>query len=205
MGIERAIAKAVLTNRRLGRDEYIPGTEVTPDQVCQNGLIRFEIENPGSENLAGYFNVPYIWLLALCGTYPGDHLDYRDFRSKEDSTLPGGFSWVDFEKLMIKTRKIKSHVFDDGEIVTMGQLHRGVIMDHDTECIGFVNHHLKDDVAVYQIETKTRLSNERTWYVEIEFRRHQSQTTQIYYYSECCWCSGRRCHIISRFAGSSPH
>lgn len=125
---------------------------MTPDEVCQNGLIRFESENPNFDNETGYLTVSYIWLLMLCSTYRGNRffedlllLDYPNFWSKEG---PTGFSWADFEKLMIKIRKIKSLVFDEGETVTVGELHKGAIMDRDTERIRFINHHLTNDVAV---------------------------------------------------------
>ena len=111
--------------------------------------IRFDSENSDSNDPSGWFNVPYIWLLALRATYhyQGDFffeelqlLDFGGLRAiaKEDPTLPGGFSWT---KLKVKIRKIKSHVFDDSETVTTWQLHRGAIMDHETEGISFVNHH----------------------------------------------------------------
>jgi hypothetical protein len=67
--------------------------------------IRFDSENSDSNDSSGWFNVPYIWLLALRATYhyQGDFffeelqlLDYRGLRAiaKEDPTLPGGFSWT---------------------------------------------------------------------------------------------------------------
>ena len=167
-----AIVKAVLANRCLARDENIPGTQITPDQICQNGLIRFDLNNPDSDNLSGYLNIPYLWLLAICATYQGDLfeelqlLDYRELKAKEDDTIPGGFSWSDFEKIMIKIRKVKSHVFNDGDNVTIGQLHRGAVMDQETANISFLNRHLRDDVAVHKISTKTNRSNERSWLIE---------------------------------------
>ena len=168
-----AIIKAVLANKCLPRYAPIPGTQVTPDEVCQNGLIRFTSENTGSNNPVGYFKVPYIWLLILCLTYKGNRffqefqlLDYRDFRSKQDPTLPGGFSLADFEKLMVKVRKIKSHMFEDGQKVTLGELHQGAIMGKETETIAFNNRHLNGDVAVHRIQTKTTRNNEHSWVIE---------------------------------------
>lgn len=181
-----AIVKTVLANRCLPRYAPIPGTQVTPDEVCQNGLIRFTSNNPGSNNPVGYFNVPYIWLLTLCLTYKGNRffeelqlLDYRDFRSKEDQTLPGGFNWEDFEKLMTKIRKIKSHVFGDEQELTLGELHQGAIMGHGTKDITFNNHHLKDDVAVHRVQTKTTQNNGHSWLVkttgasQVDVRQHK--------------------------------
>jgi hypothetical protein len=141
-----AIVKAVLANQRLKLDENIPGTQITPDIICQNGLIRFDREYPGSYDFSGYLRIPYLWLLAICATYEDNLLeelqllDYRELKAKEDDTIPGGFSWSDFEKIMIKLRKIKSHVFNDGDAVTIGQLHRGAIMDQETANISFLNH-----------------------------------------------------------------
>jgi len=167
-----AIVKAVLANQRLKLDENIPGTQITPDIICQNGLIRFDREYPGSYDFSGYLRIPYLWLLAICATYEDNLLeelqllDYRELKAKEDDTIPGGFSWSDFEKIMIKIRKIKSHVFNDGDAVTIGQLHRGAIMDQETANISFLNHHLRDDVALHKISTKTNRSNERSWLIE---------------------------------------
>lgn len=62
----QGIAKAVIAKRRLERDELIPGTSVTPDEVVQNGLVRFETDEHKS---SGYLNVPYNWLLVLATTY----------------------------------------------------------------------------------------------------------------------------------------
>lgn len=175
-----AIVKAVLTNRRLCRYTPIPGTTLTPDEVCQNGLIRFEDHvNRPTINPSGYFRVPYIWLLALCMTYEHNEffdelqlLDYRDFRSKEDPAMPGGFSWEDFEKSMIEVRKIKSHAFDDGENITVGELHGGGVMQSDTARICFMNHHLIDDVSCHQLSTKTNFLNQRSWKIETRNLNH---------------------------------
>lgn len=182
-----AIIKAVLANRRLKRHGHIPGTQVTPDEVCQNGLLRFESDRPGHERAGGYFKIPYIWLLALCITYQGNQffeelqlLDYRDFSSKENPTMPGGLSWSDFEKLMIKIRKIKSRVFDDGERVAMKDVHKGAMMHSDTEHVCFINRHLDDDIAMHRIETKTTSSNECTWKVATECSRRVNLRTHRY-------------------------
>lgn len=124
--------------------------------------MHFEKVNPDSRDSRGFFKIPYIWLLALCITYRKNHfldelqlLDYRDFWAKDQPTMSGGFSWSDFEKLMVKIRKIKSHVFNDGKLVTVGDIHRGAFMQSETERIRFVNHHHNDDVAIHHIPTKT--------------------------------------------------
>lgn len=101
------IVKAVLTNRRLWRYSAIPRTHLTPDEVCQNGLICFADQVSGlAINPSGYFNVPYIWSLALCLTYKHNRffdelqlLDYQDFLTKDTH---GVSSWADFEKSMVK-------------------------------------------------------------------------------------------------------
>lgn len=51
-----AIIKAVLTNQRLSRYLCIPGTDLTPDTICQSGLIGFEGVEPGAS--VGYLRVP---------------------------------------------------------------------------------------------------------------------------------------------------
>lgn len=181
-----AIVKAVLANRCLPRYAPIPGTQITPDEICQNGLIRFTSSNPGTSNPVGHFSIPYIWLLTLCLTYEGSQFfdelqlfDYRDFRSKENPTLPGAFNWSDFEKLMVKIRKIKSHVFHDGEVVTLGDVHRGAIMTRETGNITLINHHLQDDVSVHRISTIATPLNGHTWVVktacagQVDIRSHK--------------------------------
>lgn len=163
------ILRAVIANRCLERDELIPGTSVTPDEVVQNGLVRFETDEHKSR---GYLNVPYIWLLVLATTYRGNRffeqlqlLDYEDFRVREDSTFPGSFSRADFENLMVKIRKIKSHVFEDQSFVTLGNLLRGAFMTDDTKAVCIRNHHLQDDVAINQIMSKTTPSNQHQWFI----------------------------------------
>lgn len=92
--------------------------------------------------------------------------------------MPRDFSWADFEKIMIKIHKIKSHVFEDGESVTVGDVHRGAFMHRNTERIRFINHHLYDDIAAYKIEAQTKPSNEQTWVIktnrsgEVDIRKH---------------------------------
>ena len=181
-----AIIKAVLAHRYMRRNRYVPGTKITPDEVCQNGLIHFEMFNPDSWNSLGYFKIPYIWLLVLCITSRKNDflgqlqlLDYRDFQVKDQSTVSGGFSWSDFESLMVKFRKIKSHVFDDGESVTIEDVHQGAFMHPTTKSTRFSNRHLTDDVAIHQIPTKTSPSLECSWVIktrnsgEINIRDHK--------------------------------
>lgn len=180
------IVKAVIANRCLERDEIIPGTSVTPDEVVQNGLIRFKTDLPNSDYPSGYLEVPYIWLLVLTATYQGNRffeelqlLDYRDFRAREDSTLPGGFSWSDFECLMVKIRKIKSQVFEDQSCVTLGNLHKGAFMTDETKAICIRNHHLRDDVVIHWTMSKTTSSNHHQWFIntdnsgDIDLRWHK--------------------------------
>ena len=66
------IVRTVLTNKLLYRYDIIPETSVTPDQICQHGLIRFESQDPESINPVGYLRISYIWILALCTTYPSN-------------------------------------------------------------------------------------------------------------------------------------
>ena len=178
-----AIIKAVLTNQRLSRYQCIPATNLTPDTICQSGLIGFEGVEPGAS--VGYLRVPYIWVLTLCMLHSNplvDELqlfDYQDFWAKYNPTMPGQFSWSDFEKLMVKIRKLKSHVFHDGAEITVGDMHAGGVMTLETKNIRFVNHHLKDDLAKHRTGTKTKSSNKNTWMVEspcygdVQLREHQ--------------------------------
>lgn len=53
------IVKAVIANRCLERDEIIPGTSVTPDEVVRNGLVQFKTDVPNSDYPSGYLEVPF--------------------------------------------------------------------------------------------------------------------------------------------------
>ena len=180
-----AMVRVVMGHRHLYRDECIPGTSITADEVMQNGLVRFEaIDN--SDRPIGYLTVPYVWLLALAASHRGNPffeelqmLDYRDFRAIEDSSLPGHFSWPDFECLLVKLRKIKSQVFEDGSYVTLEDIHQGAFMADDTKSICMWNHHLSDDIARHRIMSKTIASNHNHWVIhtnkfgEIDLRKHK--------------------------------
>lgn len=89
-----AIVKTALANRYLKWNELIPGTHLTPDDICRYGLVRFTPKQSYTPSL-GRLDVPYIWLLLLHDTFPRNEffaelqlLDYRDLRAKEDPTLP---------------------------------------------------------------------------------------------------------------------
>ena len=180
-----AIVRAVMGHRCLFKDECIPGTSIIVDEMMQDGLMRFEaIDN--SDCPSGYLTVPYVWLLALAASHRGNPffeelqmLDYRDFMAMEDSSLPGRFSWSDFECLMVKLRKIKSQVFENGSYVTLGDIHHGAFMADDTKAICMRNHHLSDDVARHRIKSKTIVSNHNYWVIhtnkfgEIDLRKHK--------------------------------
>lgn len=175
-----AMIKAVMVNRLLIKNEYIPGTTTTPDAVCQNGLIWFEPDREGSAE--GYLRIPYIWVLVLCTTYRGFEdlqiLDYRAYHAKANPGEPGDLSWADFESIMVKVRKIKSCAFDNGVQVTINDLHRGAIMSPETARISFTNYHLNDVVSKYKIEpTWTNSSNEKEW--KIETASSETLPTQI--------------------------
>lgn len=64
-----AIVNTALTNRYIKWDEHIPGTQMTPDNLCRYGLVRFTPKQPCTPSL-GRLDVPYIWLLLLCDSYP---------------------------------------------------------------------------------------------------------------------------------------
>lgn len=56
---------------------------------------------------------------------------------------------------MVKMRKLKSHVFQNGAAMTVGEMYASGVMTYDTKNIRFVNHHLKDDIAKHRTGTKT--------------------------------------------------
>ena len=114
--------------------------------------------------------------LTLCLTYEDSKffdelrlLDYRGFRLKQDSTLPGAFHWSDFETLMFEMREIQSHVFHHGQVATLGDIHKGAMMTRQTASISITNHHLQDDVSKHQIPTLATSSNRHKWLVSTEY------------------------------------
>jgi hypothetical protein len=175
VAIALAMVKAVMVNRLLIKNEPIPGTETTPDAVCQNGLIWFESCEQGSAE--GYLRIPYIWVLVLYANYRHtsffrelQFLDYHMYYVKANPREPGHFSWADFESIMVKVRKIKSYAFDNNIKVTAGDLHRGSAMHPETAKISFTNHHLIDVVSKYKIETtRTESYNEKEWMITTDF------------------------------------
>lgn len=61
------MVRVVMGQRRLYRDEFIPGTSITADEVMQNGLVRFEAIDD-SDHPSSYLTVPSVWLLALAAS-----------------------------------------------------------------------------------------------------------------------------------------
>lgn len=134
----KAVVKAAMVNRRLSRDEPMPGGSSTPDEISQFGLVYFDLDNESARKPLGTFKVPYIWILSLCAAYPNNTLfqelqllDYRDFCCIENPTIPGNTSWDSFEKLMVQIRKIRSCTFSEGERATIGDLHHGGFMTNN--------------------------------------------------------------------------
>jgi hypothetical protein len=90
----------------------------------------------------------------------------------------GKFSWQDFEKLMVKIRKVKSYVFEDNGQTTVGDFHEGAFIDATTAEIAFTNHRLSDVASEMQITTSTDTRNEISWKIKttdgqtIDLREH---------------------------------
>lgn len=83
-----AVFKAVMAKRVLHKYEPIPGTEITPDELCANGLVTFESDFLGKV----YLRVPCIWILISARgcedrRYAEElqSMDYREFRFKTAS------------------------------------------------------------------------------------------------------------------------
>lgn len=76
-------------------------------------------------------------------------------------------------------RKLKSHVFQNGAAMTVGEMHASGVMTYDTKNIRFVNHHLKDDIAKHRTGTKTQgiqrknLDDRDTLFRRCRTRAHQ--------------------------------
>jgi hypothetical protein len=178
--ISRAIVRVVMSNMLVNKYQPLPGTCATPDEICRNGLIRFEVlwgddqhADDYDERGSGYLRIPYVWILVLCMEHPRDRFfqelqlfDYDAHYARHNPTEPGEFSWEDFEKLMLQIRKIKSHVFQDNEVTTVGDLHAGAFMDEATTGISFLNHKLSDVASAVQIKTHTASWNMKSWKLE---------------------------------------
>lgn len=160
----KAVVQADMVNRRLRRDEPMPGESSTPDEISQFGLVYSDLDNEYARKPLGTFKVPYIWILSLCAAYPNNTLfqelqllDYRDFCCIENPTIPGNTSWDSFKKLMVQIPKIRSCTFSEGE--------RTTIEIFTTEG-SFVNHELTVDVASNQVDTKTNPLNKDSWPID---------------------------------------
>jgi hypothetical protein len=70
---------------RVELKQPLPGTYVTPDEICQNGLIRFEVlqgddqhADDYDERRSGYLRIPYVWILVLCSNVQLEPNVYED-------------------------------------------------------------------------------------------------------------------------------
>ena len=60
-----AVVKAAMVNRRLRRDEPMPGGSSTPDEISQFGLVYFDLDNESARKPVGTFKVCTLHLDSL--------------------------------------------------------------------------------------------------------------------------------------------
>ncbi|QKX55190.1 uncharacterized protein TRUGW13939_02282 [Talaromyces rugulosus] len=63
------IFMAATANRLLHKYKPIPGTEITPDELCERGLVTFESDYLSGYLDKGYLRVSYIWVLIFARLY----------------------------------------------------------------------------------------------------------------------------------------
>ncbi|KAL1919137.1 uncharacterized protein VTP21DRAFT_2519 [Calcarisporiella thermophila] len=168
-----AVVRAILSHRRLKVDEIVPGTNKTPDQLAQPGLIRFELYDDSSK---GYLNAPYIWIWVLARIIPPEDdlilrdwkfCDYGELRSKIDPRSPPGAQfWQHFEYFVASFRCLKSRAFDEGELRDISEIHKGARLNGD---IKIINHHLSLECATQWEDTKACDRLPGKWNVKCEF------------------------------------
>ncbi|KAF8458618.1 hypothetical protein BGX38DRAFT_1152199 [Terfezia claveryi] len=156
------IVKAVLGHKRLSQQALIPGTTFTVDEVCSTGLIRFiAIDSDYSSPGIGFIDAPYIWLWVLFKNSLLFHNlqldDYSEY--EENPTSPSEYIWSNLETFGLNFRQLKSTMYNNGEEVSIGEMHYGARMSKGVSGIAFKNHHLKCIQLVNQTDTRTTKDN----------------------------------------------
>ena len=158
------IVKAVLGHKCLAEQDFIPGTTITVDEVCSTGLIRFipiNSDYPDSSPGMGFLDAPYIWLWVLFRNSRLFHnLQLDDYAEYEGNpTPPSEYVWSNLEAFGLNFRQLKSTMYNNGEEVTIGEMHYGARMSKGVRDIAFKNHHLKCIQLVKQTDTRTTNDN----------------------------------------------
>jgi hypothetical protein len=169
----KEIMRAVLTHTTLSNYRPITTrTKLTPDEITRTGMFHFEKMGNSDE---GYLIMPYIWLWIMAEQFLDERApnlqywrfdDYQEHLSKEDKCLASGYcTWQNFEIFNANFRCLKSRMINEGEIVSISEIHRGAKLNGD---IKYTNHHLHLDISSRQIDTRSTQTNSKQWYIECE-------------------------------------
>ncbi|CAG8444371.1 8373_t:CDS:2 [Funneliformis caledonium] len=169
----KEIVRAVLTHTTLSNYRPITNrTKLTPDEITRTGMFHFEKMGNSDE---GYLVMPYMWLWVMAEQFLDERApdlqywrfdDYQEHLSKEDKCLASGYcTWQNFEIFNANFRCLKSRMIDEGEIVSISDIHRGAKLNCD---IKYKNHHLHLDISSRKIDTRTTQTNSKRWYIECE-------------------------------------
>ncbi|RPB23852.1 hypothetical protein L211DRAFT_849465 [Terfezia boudieri ATCC MYA-4762] len=190
------IVKAVLGNKLLYSNSTIPGTTLLVDELCSTGLIRFIPSNEPNHMIgSGYLELPYIWLWLWCKKdllFQKLQLDDYAFH-EQDPTVPTAFGWSNLENFRINFRQLKSMMYTDGEIIQIGEIHRGARMG-EAKHIMFKNHHLNCVQLTNQTNTRTTNENGKVWEVHAKWAGQSEGQIDL-----------RKCNHIARNAPSAPY
>ncbi|KAF8443606.1 hypothetical protein BGX38DRAFT_1199121 [Terfezia claveryi] len=190
------IVKAVLGNKLLYPNSTIPGTTLLVDELCSTGLIRFIPSNEPNHMIgSGYLELPYIWLWLWCKEdLPFQKLQLDDYAFHEqDPMAPAVFGWSNLEIFRINFRQLKSMMYTDGEIIQIGEIHRGARMGEAKHII-FKNHHLNCVQLTNQTNTRTTKENSKVWEVHAKWAGQSEGQIDL-----------RKCNHIARNAPSAPY
>ena len=128
------ILKAALSGRWLGVREQIDGYDLE-----HLHLVKLEYN---ADRTQRRIRLPYIWIylgVTRAGTSPElakwSLYGYKDIRT-------GGGTGLDFEEFCWRFRALRSSVWEDGETVTIGDLHRGALLCKGLGEIQIVNSRL---------------------------------------------------------------
>ena len=113
------VLKAALAGKWLNLDETVGGQN--PEKLQ---LVQLEYSSSGKLRR---LLLPYIWIHLAIVDEPQLQdwalLDYRDINNKPD---PNGFDW---ETFLVRFRALKSLVWNDGESVSLSDLHAGALIN----------------------------------------------------------------------------
>ncbi|PKK69814.1 hypothetical protein RhiirC2_712365 [Rhizophagus irregularis] len=159
----KQIIRMILTHQRLHKYQSIIKEDVnfTPDKICRTGMFRFHQFGTTDE---GYLTMPYIWLWVMANNFleiddPQIRYwhfnDYSEHVAKEDKTLASGYcTWQNFEIFNANFRCMKSKIYEEGEIISVLDIHSGARLNGD---ISFKNHHLRSYISSHWVDSSSKI------------------------------------------------